>query len=830
MSIDQAEQGGTREIQPENIPEELRSERAWVLWRFEPGPRDGKPTKVPYQASGHRASSTDPSTWTTFEAARAALERDRNFHGVGFVFHDNNPYAGVDLDDMTEEQAGRWLDLFDSYAERSPSGDGVHIICKAELPQGTKKSAGELYSSGRFFTMTGNVIRDAPIRAAQEAAEEFYEYLRAGDAPATSSTPSSTRAATPAMSDDEVIRRAEAARDGGKFRDVYAGSLDYHPGKSERDASLAWLLAFWTQDPEQIERIMHGSGCDRPKWNERRGTTTWVGQEIGRAIDGRTETYAGTASLSANGSANGAGRTRENAPRVTNTLNTSNTFSRSTRMDAAPIAFPVDALPEPAARYVEEAAASLSCPPELVALPVLAAISGVMGQSRRLRIKPGWTESGLLWAAVVDTPGGRKSPAAGFAYKAVEKIQAMLRKAHKAERETYAKEMRQHALDKKLAARDDKPEPEPPVPPTMNRVIVDDITAEAVAMRLEENPRGLLQAQDELTGFLRGLDQYKSGGKGNARQLYLKIWSSRTIIVDRKGSDEPLAVPQPYVTLQGGIQPAVLHEIAGGRDDGFLDRFLFGYPEPHRGGYSDESISHAAEAAYENLIGRIWDLQPEETDDDEVRPRIVRMTPDAKEMFKAAANSVEAEKFRPGFPEILQGPWSKFDTHLARLALIIGVANSAVEGNAVERVTAEDMQAALRLVDYFKATTRKVYEQLFEANPDDVLAANLVTLLTESGYKFFGTTSLLLDLLDPEIRPSTPDALGKAVRRIAKKSPALTVEPHHDGKERKILITLEKVLEVLEVLGENGHAPPTEIDSQTHTHDDDCMCDECLPI
>jgi hypothetical protein len=620
-------------------------------------------------------------------------------------------------------------------------------------------------------------------------------------------------ASSPGMPDAEVIRRAESAADGPKFRHVYAGGLDYHPGESERDASLAWLTAFWTQDPEQIERIMRGSGCVRPKWDTRRGPTTWLGREIDRAIDRRTETYAGSATLSTNGSANGAGRTRENAPGVTNTSNTSNTFPRSIRMDAAPTVFPVDALPKSAAQYVKEAAASLSCPPELVALPVLAAMSGVMGQSRRLRIKPGWTESGLLWAAVVDPPGGRKSPAAGFAFKPVEKLQAMLRKAHKAERETYAKETRQHALDKKLAARDDKPEPEPPVAPTMGRVIVDDITAEAVAMRLEENPRGLLQAQDELTGFLRGLDQYKSGGKGNARQLYLKIWSGRAIIVDRKGSDEPLAVPQPYVTLQGGIQPAVLHEIAGGRDDGFLDRFLFGYPDPHQGGYSDESISYAAESAYENLIGSLWDLQPEKTEDDEVRPRMVRMTPEAHEMFKAAANSLEAERFGPGFPEILRGPWSKFDTHLARLALIIGVARSAVEGSAVEMVTAEDMRAALRLVDYFKATTRKVYGQLFEANPDDVLAADLVTLLTGSAYKFFGTTSQLLDLLHPEIRPETPDALGRAVRRIAKKSPALSVEPHHDGKERKILITLEKVLEVLEVLGENGHAPPTETDS-----------------
>jgi hypothetical protein len=319
----------------DNTPKELRDTPAWVLWRIEE--RDGKPTKFPYQANGHWASSTDPSTWTTFEAARAALERDRNFHGLGFVFHEDNGYAGVDLDGVSEDspEAGEWLFLFASYAERSPSGNGLHIIFKGELPQGTKRAEGELYSSGRFFTMTGDVVRDLPIREAQEAAEKFYAHLRADDAPATSSTPSSTRAATPAMSDDEVIRRAEAARDGGKFRNVYAGSLDYHPGKSERDASLAWLLAFWTQDADQIERIMRGSGCERPKWNERRGTTTWLGQEIGRAIDGRTETYAGTASLGATLSANGSAAHGAAGNEATSeaTPNASDTFGGYQRVD-----------------------------------------------------------------------------------------------------------------------------------------------------------------------------------------------------------------------------------------------------------------------------------------------------------------------------------------------------------------------------------------------------------------------------------------------------------------------------------------------------------------
>ena len=454
--------------------------------------------------------------------------------------------------------------------------------------------------------------------------------------------------------------------------------------------------------------------------------------------------------------------------------------------------FPTDALPQGCARYVKEAAASLRCAPELVGVPVLAALSGVMGHTAVIRIKAGWTVSGSIYAAVVDSPGSRKSPAAALAYKPLEKLQAMLRKAHEQVLETFNRAMREHAVKKKRAAKEDQPEPDPPIRPKMRRCIVDDITVEALATRLEQNPRGFLSAHDELTGFIKGLDQYKSGGKGNARQSYLKMWSNNAIYVDRKGSDEPVVVPNPYVTLQGAIQPSVLGEIGAGRDDGFLDRFIFAYPEPHSGGYSDDTISAQAELTYYNVIGGLWDRQPAGVEDDEVRPRVVRMDPEAKELFIEAANNLATEIHAVGFPEVLRGPWSKLDTQLARLALILAVTRSVEEDAESERVTRSDMRNALRLLDYFKATTRKVYGQLFEANPDDVLAVDLVTLLTQSQYVFSGTISQLMEALESTALPDTPEALGKAIRRIVKSSPDLSLESKSTGKERIITITLEK--------------------------------------
>lgn len=87
------------------IPEELKAEKAGVLWRREY--RDGKPTKVLYQASHRRADSTAGRTWTTFEDAVEASEQDDFVDGVGFVFHPDNPYCGANIDDVTEDEARR---------------------------------------------------------------------------------------------------------------------------------------------------------------------------------------------------------------------------------------------------------------------------------------------------------------------------------------------------------------------------------------------------------------------------------------------------------------------------------------------------------------------------------------------------------------------------------------------------------------------------------------------------------------------------------------------------------------------------------------------------
>ncbi len=159
--------GAASDVRPEqrsfeNIPEELRRRRQWVVWKLEE--RNEELTKVPYIAGGvGKAKSTDSLTWRTFEEAVQALRAGR-YDGIGFVFSSGDPFAGVDLDNCRdpetgelEEWAAKITRNLDGYAEVSPSGEGVHIVVRGKAPN-KRRGRVEAYSSERYFTMTGVVL------------------------------------------------------------------------------------------------------------------------------------------------------------------------------------------------------------------------------------------------------------------------------------------------------------------------------------------------------------------------------------------------------------------------------------------------------------------------------------------------------------------------------------------------------------------------------------------------------------------------------------------------------------------------------------------------
>jgi putative DNA primase/helicase len=148
-------------VNVENIPEELRARPQWVVWRAV----GDKPDKVPYSArDGLKASTTDLMTWSSFEEAHKAARTDE-YDGLGFVFSSADPFTGIDLDGCVDPKTGAvaaWaleiVRYFQSYTELSTTGTGLHIIVKGLQVPNRRKDAVEVYSSKRFFTITGHEL------------------------------------------------------------------------------------------------------------------------------------------------------------------------------------------------------------------------------------------------------------------------------------------------------------------------------------------------------------------------------------------------------------------------------------------------------------------------------------------------------------------------------------------------------------------------------------------------------------------------------------------------------------------------------------------------
>ncbi|BBL65717.1 hypothetical protein MSMAT_1976 [Methanosarcina mazei TMA] len=264
----------------DSIPKELKKCNQWILWRLEQ--RNENVTKVPYCAYGYGASVTDPKTWTSFdEAFETYLKSAGAYSGLGFVLTESDPYIGIDWDHIRDPITGKfepeiWDEItsLNSYAEISQSVTGAHVIAKGTVPGSrNRKGCREMYSSGRYFAITGNHILDTPLtvnEAPELALKAIYEKID----PTVQKTLSKDKEKKQSvlqglhLTDQDVIQLCENAANGDKFKDLLYGNwAGKYVSQSEADLALCSLIAFHTSDTEQINRIFKRSGLIRDKWD-----------------------------------------------------------------------------------------------------------------------------------------------------------------------------------------------------------------------------------------------------------------------------------------------------------------------------------------------------------------------------------------------------------------------------------------------------------------------------------------------------------------------------------------------------------------------------------
>jgi putative DNA primase/helicase len=267
-----------------NAMQELMDMKIWFLWRKE---MDGdRINKIPFAAGGGATGTNEKyrHTWVTYDEALSSLTK-QSAAGLGFVIPKGYFFLDIDHRPITDPFVQILLERFNSYTERSVSGNGIHIYGKCnfeKLPTYADKNGNprldkayymknpsnhlELYIGGltnRFAAYTGDVILNEPLKEStaailltldknmRKSRKARYSEKRDGD-----------------RATFDIVCNLRKQKNGDKFKKLYDdGDISGYNSHSEADAALCAMIAFRTgPDPAAIDDIFRSSALYREKW------------------------------------------------------------------------------------------------------------------------------------------------------------------------------------------------------------------------------------------------------------------------------------------------------------------------------------------------------------------------------------------------------------------------------------------------------------------------------------------------------------------------------------------------------------------------------------
>ena len=257
------------------VPDEMKARPNWVVvktwWNAEKGKYNKRPVNC-NSDKGEYAESDNPETWTTFDNALKYL-KEKGGTTIAYALDGKDNISCVDLDRCYDENgqpsalAKEVLSKCGkTYVEKSVSGNGLHIFGKTngmDIRTFSKDGDLEFYQKEHFIAMTGDGTGysrlesfDTPemkelLSRKCEKREEWKGVCKGVNGLST-------------MTDRDVVEKASNAKNGDKFKRLYAGE-DLQNNHSNSDMSLMNLLAYWCNgDKEQMLRIFATSGLFRP--------------------------------------------------------------------------------------------------------------------------------------------------------------------------------------------------------------------------------------------------------------------------------------------------------------------------------------------------------------------------------------------------------------------------------------------------------------------------------------------------------------------------------------------------------------------------------------
>lgn len=306
-------------------------------------------------------------------------------------------------------------------------------------------------------------------------------------------------------------------------------------------------------------------------------------------------------------------------------------------------------------------------------------LSVAIGNRYKIKVKTDYNETAVVWICVVGSAGSRKS----FLF------QKMLKPIYDQDGLQYEKYLNEYEIN--TGAK-------------WKQTLVTDVTIEAIAEIMQNNPRGIGLYIDELKALFYMFGRYNKGG-GVEQEFFKSMFSNIPINVSRKKS-KPVHINSPNMPIGGTIQPELLnHFTASGREkDGFTDRFLFSFVPRHEPFFTDaEKERHGVQ------IPQTLKLIKEVLENDELR--ILDITEPGRILLRDKFNELETLKTKD---RDNQGLFAKLQVYIYRFALLLQVVDDYSNARTPTHVTEHNARGACVLSDYFTLMGVKAREAMTE--------------------------------------------------------------------------------------------------------------------
>lgn len=362
------------------------------------------------------------------------------------------------------------------------------------------------------------------------------------------------------------------------------------------------------------------------------------------------------------------------------------------------ILFPLHIYPAIIQKWLLEIAESIQCPVDFAACTLLPVTATLIAGSR-VEIKRDWHEAPSIYLAIAADTGSGKSPAQAKVMRLIYDQEKQYADRYNREKERFDEELAEwESAPKNIRG----PKPETPGRDT---IFSTDATVEALASILESNA-GILLHQDEISGWVKSMGQYKSG-KGADKEFFLSAWSGSPVKVDRKGK-LPIFVEKPNLSISGAVVPENIRLLMPEERDGFLERILFCMPASYLRKWSSAEVSFDTWQGVQTLFAQ-------------VQPREFFLSNSALALFACWYDLLHCQAQEADGH--LRGFFEKLIAYTARFAMILhALSGVGVSGEIPDTV----MGNAIELAKYFLAHTSRAHKELYKSRETEQANAIIV--------------------------------------------------------------------------------------------------------